>query len=274
MTAWSALAWGAGAMSLLFMISWGLARRWDNYSLVDAVWAFGIGATGIFWLLIGGDGSPKHVVAAVMLGAWSLRLGNHLQRRIRKAHPEEDARYGKLREMWEGKVAAAFFWFFQGQAVSVILLALPFLIIARDKGSDWSAWEWAGLAMIIIGTVGETLADAQMSRFKRSHGDRMAICRDGLWRYSRHPNYFFESVIWIGFYIYACGSEWGWTMFHAPAIILFLLLKVTGIPPTEAAALKRKGDAYRNYQETTRAFIPWPLKTWRHRLSDDTKERE
>ena len=99
-----------------------------------------------------------------------------------------------------------------------------------------------------------------MSAFKASNSNSKAVCQDGLWRYSRHPNYFFEAVIWLGFYLFACGSEWGWAMVHAPAMIIYLLLRVTGIPPTEAAAVIRKGDAYRRYQKSTSAFIPWPPK--------------
>jgi len=260
MNPWIAAISGTALMSVLFVIAWFYARRWDNYSIVDAVWAYGIGLTGIFWLVTCGNGSPKHWVAGAMIAMWSLRLGSHLQRRIRRAHPEEDARYGKLREVWTGRVAKAFFWFFQGQALSVILLALPFLLIATDRNSLWSAWESIGLAITLIGISGESLADLQMSRFKAGNPDKKEICREGLWRYSRHPNYFFESVIWIGFYTYACGSAWGWATFHAPAIITFLLLKVTGIPPTEASAVRRKGDAYRDYQKTTSAFVPWPPK--------------
>jgi steroid 5-alpha reductase family enzyme len=97
-----------------------------------------------------------------------------------------------------------------------------------------------------------------MAGFKARNKDSRAVCQDGLWNYSRHPNYFFEAVIWSGFYIFACGSEWGWTAVHAPVAIIYLLLRVTGIPPTEAAAVLRKGDAYRNYQKTTSAFVPWP----------------
>ena len=142
----------------------------------------------------------------------------------------------------------------------MILLALPFFLIAVDPNGSWSVWESVGLAVALIGISGEGLADSQMSAFKASNSDSKAVCQDGLWRYSRHPNYFFEAVIWLGFYLFACGSEWGWAMVHAPAMIIYLLLRVTGIPPTEAAAVMRKGDAYRRYQKSTSAFIPWPPK--------------
>jgi len=258
--AWNAFLLGTGLMALVFFLAWAWARKCDNYSLVDAVWAYGIGLTGCLWLIAGGGGGAKHLVAAALLGMWSLRLGWHLQRRIRRAHPEEDARYAKLRAVWNGRVASAFFLFFQAQAVSVVLLALPLLMIAVDPDTSWSGWESAGLAVSLIGICGESLADAQMSAFKAKNRDSKAVCQQGLWRYSRHPNYFFEAVIWTGFYLYACGSEWGWATLHAPAAIVFLLLRVTGIPPTEAAAVSRKGDAYRAYQRTTSAFIPWPPK--------------
>ncbi|RYG56608.1 DUF1295 domain-containing protein, partial [bacterium] len=182
------------------------------------------------------------------------------QRRIRRSFPEEDSRYVKLREVWKGKEAFGFFWFFQAQALSVLLLALPFLMIGRDD-SEWGAWNSVGLAVALIGLIGETLADHQMTVFKRKNHDSKLVCREGLWRYSRHPNYFFESVIWFGFYLFACGSDGGWATVHAPLIILYVVTRVTGIPPTEASALSRKGEAYREYQRTTSAFIPLPPRT-------------
>ncbi len=260
MNFWVLLGSGTAAMVLLFGLSWAWARRVDNYSLVDAVWALGIGLTGVGWLLSSGL-SPKHWAAGGILAMWSMRLGWHLQRRIRKHHPEEDARYQKLREVWKGHEASRFFWFFQAQALSVVLLALPFLFIALDPDTTWSHWETAGLVICVIGILGEGVADSQMASFKSRNSDSKAVCQDGLWYYSRHPNYFFEAVIWIGFYLYACGSAWGWACFHAPAIIIYLLVKVTGIPPTEAAAVRRKGDAYRHYQQTTSPLIPWPPKS-------------
>jgi len=126
-----------------------------------------------------------------------------------------------------------------------------------------------GFLVGVTGLIGETIADRQMSAFKASDTDPKSVCQRGLWKYSRHPNYFFESVIWIGIFLFATSSPWGWTTFYAPAIITFLLLKVTGIPPTEASALKRKGDAYREYQRTTSPFIPLPTKPSLHSISTD-----
>lgn len=255
---WSVVT-GLALMMGVFAAAWLFARKVDNYSLVDAVWAFGIGVTAWFWFWFTDSGwQAKQWVAVGMATLWGGRLGWHLQRRIRSHHPAEDPRYLKLKEVWQGRVASAFFWFFQAQAVSVILLALPFLFVFCDPDTTWGPWETAGLAVSLLGIAGEALADSQMSAFKRANLGAGSVCQSGLWYYSRHPNYFFEAVIWLGFYIYACGSAWGWLTVHAPVMITYLLLKVTGIPPTEAAALRRKGDVYRRYQESTSAFIPWP----------------
>jgi steroid 5-alpha reductase family enzyme len=246
-------------ITLVFGLAWYWAVKIDNYSMVDAFWAFGIGFVGLFWLLCSHI-LVKHWIAAAMLLLWSVRLGYHLQRRIRHHFPAEDSRYVKLREHWQERVQQNFFWFFQAQSISCIVLALPFFCVACDTKQNFSLIEWIGVIFFIVGVIGESLADSQMTAFKKTNLDPKALCRDGLWYYSRHPNYFFESVIWFSFYIYACGSEYGWMTIHAPVIITYLLLKVTGIPPTEAASLLRRGDSYRQYQATTSAFIPWPPK--------------
>jgi len=244
-------------MVAFFCAIWEWARRIDNYALVDVGWAFGIGLTGLFWLWQS-NGKPRHWVAAVMLAFWSFRLGGYLAKRVWKQHPREDSRYENLREIWKGKVPSSFFWFFQAQAVSVVVLAMPFLVIARDDSASLGRFEMLGVVVWLLGILGEGIADAQMSRFKAKNGSPSAVCEEGFWKYSRHPNYFFESLVWAGFYLFACGSQWGWVSIHAPAIIVYLLLFVTGIPPAEKAALQRKGEAYRRYQKTTSPFIPLP----------------
>jgi len=243
-----------------FTAGWWWGTRIKNYSLVDALWAAWIGTAGVIYAVLGSGDLPKRVATGVLAAIWGGRLAYHLQKRIRKHHPEEDSRYQKLREVWEGRVKSSFFWFFQAQALSVLLLSLPYFLITRDS-SPWGGFETIGLAVALIGIFGEILADHQMLKFKERDSHSSSVCREGLWKYSRHPNYFFEMVIWIGLYLFACGSTWGWITFFAPATITFLLLKVTGIPPTESSAVKRKGDAYREYQRTTSAFIPLPPKS-------------
>ena len=243
-----------------FIVGWWFGTKINNYSLVDALWAGWIGLAGVSFAIFGNGDVPKRIAAGAIAAVWGGRLAYHLQKRIRKHHPGEDSRYQKLREVWDGRVKSAFFWFFQAQAISVLLLALPYFLITRDS-SPWGIFETVGLSIVIIGLTGEMLADHQMSKFKERDQRSSSVCREGLWKYSRHPNYFFEMVIWIGVFLFACGSAWGWITFFAPAIITFLLLKVTGIPPTEASAVKRKGEAYREYQRTTSPFIPLPPKS-------------
>ncbi len=240
---------------LIFTAAWALCVKIKNFSPVDAFWAYCIGLTAIFFLLAETPGTQP-VIAAILIIAWSVRLGFHLSRRIVKHHPTEDSRYVKLREVWSSKVNSMFLLFFLGQALSVFLLALPFYLIAADPNPAYDLFPILGTVIACIGLIGETISDQQMSAFKASNPDPKSICQAGLWKYSRHPNYFFESIIWIGFFVFALGSPWGWTAIYAPAIITYLLLKVTGIPPTEASALQRKGEAYREYQRTTSPFIP------------------
>jgi steroid 5-alpha reductase family enzyme len=265
MTGEAALVAVAVALPVVFAAAWVLAMRIGNQSIVDAVWALAIGAAAVFWLATG-DGDAGVRLAAGMVGIlWSARLGGHLVRRIRRMHPIEDARYEKLREVWRGREGVAFFWFFQVQALSVFLLALPFFAVGRGA-AGWGIFEVAGLGVVACGIIGESVADRQLAAFKRRTPDRGAVCRDGMWRYSRHPNYFFESVVWWGFFLIACGSPWGWATVHAPLAISWLLVRVTGIPPTEAAAVAAKGEAYREYQRTTSAFIPLPPKIQNSKL--------
>lgn len=252
------LSLGAAFLAALFGALWLLARRLDNYSIVDAGWALSLGVLVLAWAWLAPGDPGRRAVGAVLALAWSLRLGSYLVRRIARHHPEEDARYAELRQAWGTRLASAFFVFYQVQAFSVLVLATPFLAAASNPAPGLGPLEWAGLALALLGLTGESVADAQMARFKRGNPPAQEVCKVGLWRYSRHPNYFFESVIWWGIWLFAAGSPWGWATVAAPLLITGLLLFVTGIPPTEKSALVRKGDAYREYQRTTSPFIPLP----------------
>jgi steroid 5-alpha reductase family enzyme len=143
------------------------------------------------------------------------------------------------------------------QAASVVVLAAGFLLACVNPAAELHPLEIAGAVLWLIAISGEAVADAQLAAFKRNSAHKGRVCDVGLWRYSRHPNYFFEWLIWVSFFVFALASPWGWVAILGPASILYLLLRVTGIPMTEEQSIRSRGDAYRRYQQTTSAFVPW-----------------
>jgi steroid 5-alpha reductase family enzyme len=249
---------GAVLMIAFFTVTWMISRKLDNWSFVDIAWSYGLVFLLPLYLTMVYGHTPRRMLVLGMGLAWSLRLGTHLLVRIAKHHPKEDVRYESLRKKWVGPgMAGKFFLFFQAQALLVILLSVPMLLSMRHGAPGISLFEWIAFGVWLVGFVGEGVADWQMKQFKADPANKGRICNVGLWRYSRHPNYFFESVIWIGFWLFACAAPWGWVTLYAPALIIYFLLRVTGIPLTEKCSIESKGEAYRQYQRTTSAFIPW-----------------
>jgi steroid 5-alpha reductase family enzyme len=242
---------------LAFAAVYQWARRIDNYGVVDIAWSYAFAAVALFYAMSGAGWLGRRVLLGSLVTLWSLRLGTHLYRRVMAHHPEEDGRYQRLRQDWAGRFAPKMFGFFQLQALSVVLLALPFLLASQHTVPALHPLEWAGAVVWLLALIGESSADAQLAAFKRDPSHRGQVCDVGWWRYSRHPNYFFEWLIWIAFALFALASPFGWLGLLSPAIILYLLLRVTGIPLTEQQSLRSKGDAYRRYQARTSAFIPW-----------------
>jgi steroid 5-alpha reductase family enzyme len=255
---YKALFLGTGVMAMLFTMTWWLSREMNNWSFVDIAWSYGLTVLLPLYLGLVHGHSPRRMVVLGMGLAWSLRLGTHLLFRIARHHPKEDVRYKSLRKKWAGpSMPVKFFGFFQAQALLILLLSIPMLLVMRHGAPRISLFEWLAVGVWLVGFVGEGVADWQMKRFKADPTNRGKVCKVGLWRYSRHPNYFFESVIWVGFWLLACATPWGWVTVYAPALMLYFLLRVTGIPLTEKCSIESKGDAYREYQRTTSAFIPW-----------------
>jgi steroid 5-alpha reductase family enzyme len=171
-------------------------------------------------------------------------------------HPEE-GRYQELRRQWKTNIPFKFLLFFEFQAALCVVLAMPFLAAARNPAPAISPLEWAAVALWTLAMAGEANADAQLSRFKSGPSNKGRTCQVGLWRYSRHPNYFFEWLIWVAFALFAIASPGGFWGLLSPALILYFLLRVTGIPATEAQAVRSRGEEYLRYQQTTSAFVPW-----------------
>lgn len=248
-----ALASACAAFALLYFF----ARRIDNYGIVDVAWSYAFAALAAFYALAAPGWPVRRALIAAMAVAWSVRLGTHLAIRVAKHHPHEDTRYAQLRRDWAANFAPKMFGFFQLQAASVVWLGTAFLLAARNPAPALHPLEIAGAALWLVAICGEALADTQLASFKRDPANRGQVCAAGLWRYSRHPNYFFEWLVWVAYFVFALASPWGALAIVGPASILYLLLRVTGIPLAEEQSLRSKGDAYRRYQQTTNAFVPW-----------------
>ena len=251
------VALGLGLAAALMAAAFLLAVRIRNFSIVDIAWSAAFAPTVLLYATLSQGYAPRRALIAAMVTAWSLRLAGHLHARIASLHPEEEGRYVELRRLWATHLHRRFLLFFQAQGALVALLSLPFLLACLDRRPALGAFEAAGCALFVFAIAGEALADRQLAAFKADPGNRGRTCRAGLWRYSRHPNYFFEWLVWVAYAVFARPSPWGWTSAYAPLLMLFFLFRVTGIPMAEEQALRSRGDDYREYQRTTSAFFPW-----------------
>ncbi|MGN6151446.1 MAG: DUF1295 domain-containing protein [Lysobacteraceae bacterium] len=245
------LVWFLAA--LMMSAGWVWQKRRSNAGIVDVLWSFGVGAAAVLLCALG-DGAPlPRVVGGVLGGLWGARLGLHLWHRVRSE--PEDGRYKALREHWQGR--QPYFWlFFQFQALLIVLFALPFVAVAANPQAS-IGWAVAAVAIWLFGAGGEVIADAQLARHRADPANRGRTMRRGLWRYSRHPNYFFEWTQWFAYLALAVGSP-RFALACAGPVVMFVFLRwVSGIPFTEQQALRTRGDDYRDYQRTTPMLFPW-----------------
>lgn len=255
---WGLLLVGAVFASFGMIALWGIQVRVRDASHVDVGWAIFIACCAILYGLLA-DGDPAHrIAAAVLASIWGFRLGLYLLF-TRVLGREEDGRYQALRARWGANANRKFFWFFQFQAAFVVFFSLPYALVAQDPADGLGAVEWIGIAVWAAGNAGVIVADWQLARWRSDPGNRGKTARGGLWSWSRHPNYFFEFVTWCGVALVATAAPWGWVAWIVPAGLLLLLFRVTGIPATEAQALRSRED-YAEYQRTTSVFVPLPPK--------------
>jgi steroid 5-alpha reductase family enzyme len=236
---------------------WIWAVKIENFGIVDAAWSAGFLVHVALFCYFADGALARKIIFFLMIGLWSFRLAYYLSTRIYKHHPEEDTRYAQLRKDYGDNYKTRFLYFFMFQAVSISILTLPFIFVFKNTNDSLGLIEYVGLAAFAISLFGETIADFQLNSFKLNPANKGKVCNVGLWKYSRHPNYFFEACIWFSFFIFMLGTSGLIWSIYSPLIILFLLLKVTGVPPSEAQSLKSRGEAYKEYQQKTSVFIPW-----------------
>jgi steroid 5-alpha reductase family enzyme len=253
-------AWTCGGCCAIMFLLWCFATAKKDASVVDVAWAGLLGCIAIASAVFASGLPARRLMIGLMGGIWGVRLTSYLlwDRVLKAKH--EDGRYQELRAKWGEHANRNFFVFFQAQGLLAALLGVPFMMAAFTN-APLGVLDFVAIGVWCIGIVGESIADRQLASWRRDAGNAGKTCRAGLWRYSRHPNYFFEWLMWCSYAIAAMSFPLGFVAWAAPALMLLLILKVTGIPPTEARALRTRGDDYRRYQQETSAFVPWFPKT-------------
>jgi steroid 5-alpha reductase family enzyme len=247
--------WGALLVIASMFLVWLVHLRLANAGVVDVAWAANLGLLAALDASLGSGLPARRALVAAMAAIWGARLALHIAARM-WGHPEE-GRYAQLRKDWGGHIGVKFLGFFLFQGALDLFLSIPFLAASLNPAPGISPLEWAGVLLWAVSLAGESVADRQLARFKARPESRGKTCRESLWSVSRHPNYFFEWLIWVAWAIFASASPGGWLAWACPALMLYFLLRVTGIPATEAQALRSRGEDYRDYQRTTSSFFPW-----------------
>lgn len=238
---------------------WRRQRKTGKSGIVDIAWPAGVGVLATFFCLATSEGwLPRRILISVLAMIWAIRLARHIQQRLTKE--TDDSRYLELRNKWGQRYQKRLLLFYQFQAFGVLLFALPMWLAARNP-EPFGLADWFGIGIWLIALVGETTADRQLEVFKSNPANRAEVCQNGLWRYSRHPNYFFEWLHWWAYVCFAANAPLGWLAVLGPVAMFYFVVFVTGIPPAEASSLKRRGNAYRRYQQTTNKFFPGPRRS-------------
>jgi steroid 5-alpha reductase family enzyme len=238
-----------GALTLLWLVS----LRLRDASIVDPFWGPGFAlATLVYWIVDGQQGA-RGTLVLVLVALWAARLGWHLLRRNRREG--EDPRYAAMRvrhgERWSRVSLVRVFWL---QGAILWIISMPLLAAVRSTG-PLGTLDVIGAGLALVGLAVEATADRQLRRFRADPASRGRVLDTGLWRYSRHPNYFGDAVVWWGLWLVAAAGGAWWTIF-GPAAMTFLLLKVSGVPLLEKG-LEKSRPGYAEYARRTSAFIPW-----------------
>jgi len=242
---------------VVMLFGWLYEGKTNNAGIVDVLWAGLMSALPVFYAIQSDGSLLLRIVAAAVMSVWYLRLFIHLCSRV--FSEPEDGRYLYLRQHWGKQAHRNHFFFFQFQAVLAWTFTLPVWWLSQVQQVNVIAVVIA-LVLVLIAGIGVYVSDKQLQAFRDNPANKGKVCEHGLWFYSRHPNYFFEWLHWFSYPILGLGVAGGLWLWCAPVIMLAFLYFITGIPYTEQQAIRSRGDAYKRYQQTTSAFIPWRKK--------------
>ena len=241
------------------ILLWIVSVRIRDVSIVDIAWGPAGALIALSTFLLAGGALPRRLLLTAMTVLWGVRLAAHIGGR--KRGKGEDFRYAAMRvEHGEGFPRRSLFTVFLFQAGLIWAISLPVQVGQfATEPSGLTPLDLLGVAVWLVGLAFEAVSDRQLRDFLADPKNRGKVMDRGLWRYSRHPNYFGDSLIWWGIFLVAAATPWGWATVFSPLLMTFFLLKVSGVPMLEAA-LARRRDGYREYMERTSSFIPRPPK--------------
>lgn len=256
---WFLLVAIALGLSLAMAGSWFVQRVTGLSGWIDTIWSLSVGIGGISVAVFAHGVFGRRIAVLVIIAAWALRLGSHIGTRTKGGG--EDPRYAKLVEDWGKSAAWRLFLFLQVQALAAFVLVFAVYLAAANDRAYPRALDFLAIAIAVAALAGETISDAQLSRFRKTPQAKTGICETGLWRYSRHPNYFFEWLFWCCWPLFAVSTSVSSLLsLLAPALMYWLLVHVSGIPPLEEHMLRSRGDKFRTLQRRINAFFPGPRK--------------
>lgn len=247
---------GLAAVLGLFTALWAVSLLVRNSSIVDMWWGPGILLIGLTYAVTSKSAGDRHSLVVVLVAVWAVRLAWHIG--ARNIGHGEDFRYAK----WRRERGASWWWFsyfkvFLLQAVIAWIISLPlYFAITAATPAQLTAWDVAGAVLFAIGFLFEAIGDAQLRRFKKIAANQGRVLTTGLWRYTRHPNYFGEALLWWGFGLFSVAAG-GYLGLIGPAIMTFLLIRVSGVSLLEKTLRETKPE-YHDYIRRTSAFVPMP----------------
>lgn len=246
----------AAAVIALMLATWALSLVRRDASLVDSVWGAGFALIAALGLALGAGAPARRGLVAAMVVIWGLRLSLHIHRRNRGRG--EDYRYRAMRERHGERFGRVSLWtVFLLQGGLMLIVAAPILAASTaPEPARLGPLDFAGLGVWLAGFLFEAIGDAQLARFKADPAHRGRVMDRGLWRYTRHPNYFGDALLWWGIFLPAAATPGGFATAIGPALMTFLLVRVSGVALLEKGLAQSK-PGWREYVEQTSAFVPW-----------------
>ena len=249
------ILYSAAAVFIYMVLFFLLGLKLKNNSIVDIGWGPGFIIVALVNLALAETKEVTQIILTVLITLWAVRLSTYIF--MRNKGKGEDFRYARWRKDW-GKYVhiRSFFQIFMLQGFFMLIIAYPVLLINTNSLKEINIVTILGILIWSTGFIFETIGDYQLfnfiRNFKKTPGEFITT---GLWKYTRHPNYFGESLIWWGVFLLVFPANYGWTAFFSPLIMTFLLLKVSGVPMLEKKY--KENEKYKEYTAKTNKFVPW-----------------